>query len=90
MDSVATILQLHTRITAARFGSLLLPPAEPFAGPTGTILVKPVAGEKTDVQALLFRLARDYRFEYGRDQLELHYEHGAITLARLTFLAGTA
>lgn len=90
MDNVATILSLHSRIAAAGYGSLLLPPERPFDGPTGTILVRPHQAERTDVSAFLLRLVRDFRFLYRRDQLELSYEAGKITLARVTFLAGVA
>lgn len=87
-DAVTAILTLHTRISAAGSGKLLLPPATPFVGPVGTIHVKPRNDERTSIQALLYRLTRDYRFRYDRDQLELSYEDSKIVLARVTFLAG--
>jgi hypothetical protein len=88
VDNVATILSLHARVSAAGFGELLLPPAVPFVGPTGTIHVKPVLAERKSIETFLLRLVRDFRFQYQRDQLEVTYQDGLITLARVTFLAG--
>lgn len=87
MDIVERITALHRRILSAGHGRLLLPPARPLEGPIGTINVRPTPAERTEIADLLSRLARDYGFTYSRDQLELTYENGGLTLARISFAA---
>ena len=85
-DVIALISRLRDRISSG-FGRIVLPPTVPLDGPRGIITHQPTLQERDDVEALLTTLQTTYEFVYGRDELELTYERGRLTLARISFAA---
>lgn len=84
---VSAILQAERRIRASGFGRLTVGASHVGLADHGTIHVQPTPAERDDLAAFLERLMTELDFRYNRDQLELSYEHGHLTLAKITFPA---
>ena len=89
MDNVDRLLGLIARVLrAGGYGRIEIPPPEPFAGGAiATVHVQPAPDEQQSLPRLLTRLKSVYEYDPKRDRLELTYEGGRLTLARISFAA---
>lgn len=80
------LITLDQRIRKHGFGKVIFG-AEQQQGPHGIITVPVVGADRDDISVLIQRLIVEHEFNHKRDMLELSYEHGRLTLARITFAA---
>lgn len=89
VDNVDRILALIQRVLrAGGYGRIEIPPPEPLdVGAIATVHVQPSPEEQQNLLKLLARLKAKYEYNPRRDRLELTYEGGRLTLARISFAA---
>lgn len=85
-DNIDDIIKLDQRTRANKFGKVVITPDVIPPGAHGVLTLQPkIAEQRTNIQVLLAYLVEQFSFNYRRDSLELNYENGLISLARLTF-----
>lgn len=81
-DNADSILDLDRRIRARGFGQLTL---TPDGVPRWTITIRALPMERDDLALFLARLRAAYDVRHERDTIVLHYEHGRLIYAHVTF-----
>jgi hypothetical protein len=86
-DNIKPLLARILRVGG--FGRIEIAPDAPLPATTGMTPYRPTKAEQReeDLSKLLSKLAEQYEYTPGRDQLELSYENGALVMVRIVFPA---